>query len=100
MTDEEAAKRQQERFQQFLKALDALAKSNAKLAEAVAKQSEVTSALFDVIADKDNGLISAIDDLIDTNTEVKGSIETFRTELVKAIQHIPRSSGPIYPPRR
>ncbi|MGI0149751.1 MAG: hypothetical protein ACREDF_09515 [Thermoplasmata archaeon] len=96
MVEEEdaARKQQQERFQQFLKCLDSLQKSVAKLSESVQKQASITEALFDAITRKDDGLISALDDTIETNETLQAEMNALRQDFPKFLRAM--QAGPLY----
>lgn len=94
MTDEEIQRKQQERFQQFLKCLDGLQKSVARLTEAVGRQTEITALFFDAVTKKDDGLIAALDDTIEVNEALRVEIQGLRQDLPKFARAI--SAPPIY----
>lgn len=94
MTDEEVFRKQQERFQQFLRCLDGLQKSVSKLTEAVQKQTEMTALLFDAITRKDDGLIAALDDTIETNEALQAEANALRQDLPKFLRGL--QGAPLY----
>jgi uncharacterized protein (DUF1778 family) len=94
MIEEETFRKQQERFQQFLKCLDGLSKNVAKLTEAVQKQTEMTALLYDSITRKEEGLISALDDTIESNEELTAQIDALRQDFPKFLRGL--QTAPLY----
>jgi uncharacterized protein (DUF1778 family) len=90
MADEEVYRKQQERFQQFLRCLDGLYKTVVKLTDAVQKQTEMTALVFDAITRKDEGLIAALDDTIETNEALQAEINALRQDLSKLLHALVR----------
>jgi ABC-type transporter Mla subunit MlaD len=86
MSDEEVARKQQERFQQFLKCLDGLTKSVARLSDSVQRQTEVTAALYDAITKDKDGLIAALDDTIAVNSDLRAEINELRKDMPKFLR--------------
>ena len=101
MTDEEVFKKQQERFQQFLKCLDRLSQSTAKGNALADKQIEVMALLYDALTKKDDGLIDAIDDMIEETGAMRAEMQGLRQDLQAFTRAVARiGAAPAYPPRR
>lgn len=85
MADDEAQGQQEARARAFLKCLDTLQKSVAKNAIAVDRQTEVTALLYETIGKDKDGLICAIDDLIEDTRNLRAEIQLLRQDLRKFV---------------
>ena len=61
-----------------------------KLTDAVQKQTEMTALVFDAITRKDEGLIAALDDTIETNEALQAEINALRQDLSKLLHALVR----------